>query len=263
MTKGTDPGRDGYVLRSAAPGDGPAIISVFREAMPEAVVAVNVLGTTKAAAFVDHSIAASETGGSDLYWVAQDATDRVVGFAQLRLGRSTTFVNNLHVAVEHQGRGIGDRLMRLMTGALTSDEVAADVFASSEVSRRMFERAGFEAVGTYYWRMLESASADPGWFTVHDLPQADAAHQAFGLSVFRIETSASTHSVGRIGSRLYRLVGEAASDPYLPAVLHRLEPNRSILAIVPAEGDAPPGEPYLVSRRFAASRAAVTRKYGT
>ena len=256
-------GRDEYAFRPAEPDDGLRVVSVFRAAMPEAVVAVNVLGTSKAARFVDHAIEASKAGGSDLYWVAEDAAGEAVAFAQLRLGRETTFINNLHVAPDHQGRGIGGRLMRLMTTALSSEAVAADVFEGSGVSRGMFERAGFELANTFHWHLQAPGPSEPGWYAVHDLPQADATQEAFDLSVFRVETSAGSHQVGRIGTKLYRLVGAAAvADPHLRAALHALDPNRSILMIVPADVDTATTEPHLVSRRLMASRVSVASRYG-
>lgn len=251
-----------FTFRAAKHGDGARIVAIFRAAMPAPVVALNVLGTPKAAVFVDAGITAAASGGSDRYWVAEGDDGQVVGFAQLRLGR-TTFINNLHVAPGYQGHRIGDRLMRLMTSVIPSNEVAADVFEGSDVSRGMFERAGFRVVDRFHWHVYQPKPEGVGWYAVHDLPQADVTHAAFDLSTFHVETATATHRVGRIGQNLFRLVGSSAvNDPDLRPALHRLDPSRSLLVILPDADDVSPLKPRLVSSRLTAPRDSVAARYG-
>ena len=254
----------GYTFRAAAPADARAIVSVFRAAMPAAVVSVNVLGNPKASRFVDRSIAATASSGSDRYWVAEDEKGRVVAFAQLRLGRRIAFINNIHVKPGFQGMGIGDRLMRLMTEAVTASDVGADVFDGSATSAGIFERASFTPVGTYHWHILDPHPGEPGSYVVHDLPQADVVHDAFGVSLVRVETDSGTHAVGRIGPRLFRLTGAVPlKDPGLRPALTAIDPQRSVLAIVPDDEDPLPTPHALRSRRLRARRTDLVAKYGT
>jgi N-acetylglutamate synthase-like GNAT family acetyltransferase len=258
-----DPPQHGCNVRDAIPGDATGIVSVFREAMPAAVVAVNVLGAPRAADFVDRSIAATGASGSDRFWVAENADRHIVAFAQLRLGLQTTFINNIHVVPDYQGIGIGNQLMRIMAETIASPEVGADVFDGSTTSAGIFERAGFRPTGAYRWHLLDPDAGDPGSYVVHDLPQADVVHDAFGVSMIRVETDSGNHTVGRIGPRLFRLTGASPlKDPWLRPALAGIDPERSVLAIVPDDEDPLPTPHALQSRRFLARRTDLAARYG-
>jgi N-acetylglutamate synthase-like GNAT family acetyltransferase len=253
----------GYTFRDAVPGDGTGIVTVFREAMIATVVEVNVLGTPEAAHFVDRSIVATREEGSDRYWVAETMAGRIVAFAQVRRGLGVAYINNIHVLPSVQGHGIGARLMRLMARAIDTPEVGADVFEGSDVSWAIFQRAGFRQNESYHWHVLEPDLRKPEPYVVHDLPLADAAHAACGLSLIRVETATGMHQVGRIGPQLFRLVGAAALEaPRLGPVLGSIDPARSTLAIVPANEDHLGLSPLLVGRRLQARRSDLIAKYG-
>ena len=100
-------------------------------------------------------------------------------------------------------------------------------------------------------------------FVVHDLPQADVVHAAFGISTLRIETRTGIHHVGRMGDSLFRVTSTAAvQDESLLAALAALDPGRSVLAIMDARDDPLPGPPRLVSVRLHASLDLLSTKYG-
>ena len=194
--------------------DAEGIVGVFRSAMAEEVVRVNVLGMGKSAAFVSHSIEASHVGGGDAFWVAREIGRGVIGFAQVRRGLQSAFINNIHVAPDRQGMGFGRRLIGLIVSGLDVQDVWADVFDGSTVSGELFRRAGFEVKGTYHWHILPPAEQAAGAFLVHDLPQADAVHALFDVSTIRVETPTQTHIVGRLGDGLFRLTTRASiEDP--------------------------------------------------
>jgi ribosomal protein S18 acetylase RimI-like enzyme len=250
-------------LRPAEPDDAEGIVSVFREAMPEVVVALNVLGMPEAPAFVRHSIEASTHGGDNRFWVAVEPGRGVVGFAQLRHGLRTAVINNLHVAPGHQGMGIGEGLMRLLTAGVAASEVRVDTFEDSAVSRALFGRIGFVPISTHHWHVRELAAGPVPEFVVQDLPQADVVHAAFGISTLRVETRTGIHLAGRMGDRLFRVTSTAAvQDESLLAALAALDPGRSVLAIMDARHDPLPGPPRLVSIRLHASLDLLSAKYG-
>ncbi len=231
--------------------------------MSTAVVSVNVLGTPQAAEFVDRTIEAVPPRGSDRYWVAETPEHGVIAFAQVRLGTRTSFINNIHVLAEFRGQGIGDRLMRLMTAAISSEQVGADVFGGSTTSAGIFERAGFRGSDEFRWHLLAPVKGGPNVYLVHDLPQAEVAQAAFGLSTIRVETQTTIHTVGRIGPSLFRLVGtEPLEDTQLLPILGDIDHQRSVLVIVPEKSDPLTSRPMLVSRRLLASRVDLAGKYG-
>ena len=239
-------------------------MEVFRAAMPQDIVAANVLGQPRAALFVDRSIEAGALGGDDRYWVAEGTTGDVIGFAQLRLGLRVAFINNIHVLPRYQGRGIGTRLMQLMAAVIEAPEVVADVFLGSTVSAEIFMRAGLKPTETYHWHLLDPAAGDPGPYVVYDLPQADVVHAAFDLSTIRVETSDRIHPVGRMGARLFRVTASAAlEDPALRSALTAIDPQRSVLAIVERSTDPLPTSPTLVSRRLAGSLEDLVGRYAS
>lgn len=249
--------------RPAHVGDAHGIVDVFRSAMPPGIVAVNVLGMPRSVAFVGRAIEASEKDGSDRFWVADEAGVGIVGFAQLRRGIRRAFINNVQVLPSRQSAGIGGRLLRLLTADVQAAEVGVDVFSGSEVSRALFERAGFAPVATYHWHIVEPSTDAATPYVVHDLAQADLVHATLDVSTVRVETRKAIHPVGRLGPGLFRLTTSSAfEDEGLRPALAALDPTRSNLLIVVDRYDPVGRPPALVSYRMHASRDALTRKYG-
>jgi L-amino acid N-acyltransferase YncA len=249
-------------FRPAEARDAEAIVDVFRAAMPSEIVAVNVLGLPKSPAFVRCSIEASQSGGNDRYWVAEETGLGIVGFAQLRGGLRTAYINNLHVIPSRQGMGLGRHLLRLMAADAATYEIGADVFDGSTVSAGLFRRAGFRPVGTYHWHVLAPPAEQAVRFVVHGLAMADAVHAAFDLSTIRVETPEHFHEVGRLCRGLFRLTTPSAfTDAALRPALAAIDPARSVLLIVQDRDDPVAASPFLVSRRLMARHEDVAARH--
>ncbi len=76
--------------------------------------------------------------------------ERLVGYAGLDLGGDVADVMTIAVAPGHQGRGLGDELMRELTRRGASAGAVAmmlEVRADNAPALRLYERHGFEQVG--------------------------------------------------------------------------------------------------------------------
>jgi hypothetical protein len=173
----------------------------------------------------------------------------------------TAVINNLQVAPDRQGRRIGHDLTRLQVASIEADDVSVDIFEGSTASFGLYESLGFLPIHKLHWHVLEPSDAPAPVFVLRDLPQADAAHAAFDVSVLHVETPEGSHAVGRMGDDLFRVTTTAAiQDESLLPALAALDRGRRVLAILDAQVDPLPGPPTQVSVRLAAPLEVVASK---
>ena len=222
--------------------------------MFESAVAVHVLGASKAADFVEASVRATAFGGDSEYWVADHIDGDIAGFVQLRRNTHVAIIDNLHVQPGCQQRGVGTALLRTALNAAGTARVGIDAFEGSEIALRFYRRIGFSLVRTRHWRILPPSPWVEQESYIHNLPQSEVTHAAYGISMLKIETAQGTYRVGRIGQRWFRLASlTGLNDGGLRHALWRLDPNRSIIAVMPREDDLDGTPPYLVAHHLEGS----------
>lgn len=92
----------------------------------------------------------AELGQPGRYYVAADSDGVVVGYAGIALGEDSE-VMTVGVAAEHQGHGTGAALLADLleqARAARARHVFLEVRAGNAGARRLYERAGFVAIGT-------------------------------------------------------------------------------------------------------------------
>ena len=140
-------GRTAIVVRPIAPDDKPALAAFFAALTPESrkrrfFTSKAALSARELAYFteVDHL--------SHVALVAEDATGRLVGLGQYAgwLGDPRTADLAVAVTDDHQGRGLGTRLVRDLverTGANGLDRLTASTQPWNVASLALLRRAGF------------------------------------------------------------------------------------------------------------------------
>ncbi|MBZ5733360.1 GNAT family N-acetyltransferase [Nocardioides sp. TRM66260-LWL] len=121
------------VLRPASPDDLPAVAALHWAARRHAVPAMP-------APVHPHAEVLAHLGSLDLarheVWLAEDASG-LLGYATL----TGAWLDDLYVAPEHQGRGVGSALLALVQG-LRPDGFELWVFESNAPARALYARHG-------------------------------------------------------------------------------------------------------------------------
>ncbi len=147
---------------------------------------------------------------------------------------------------ERTGGGWGSRLfldVLWRAGVTDSAPLELDVRPANP-ALRWYERLGFVTVERRLWWEVPgrapSDSTDRG--RILNLPQASVCDDAFGFSELRIIGDEGVWTVGRLGTRWFRLGDPAAMrDPTLLGTLRYLDPARRLLVVSRSSDARVPG----------------------
>ncbi len=188
-------------------------------------------------------------------WVAVDKTDRVVGVVAL----SASMVEQLYVAPDWIGRGVGSRLLELAK-ARRPDGLDLYCFLTNERARTFYERRGFQAVAFGDGHNNEEHQPDVryAWRPEGDLvvPSADGTPIAAfrsgtpdGPPLLLVHGAAADHTtfrvIGPLLGETFDIVavdrrGRGASGDTLPYAIEReFEDVAVVAAAVALERGAP------------------------
>jgi len=226
------------VIRMARPADAASIVGLFASSFAPAVVTAMLYGCPGASEFVRILVSLPLPLAERLYFVA-DVADQVVGCIELRRVTSGLFLSYIATAPEYRRQGLARRLLAKGIGASDADygtTFSLDVFADNAAAERWYRDLGLTTQGeSDWWRLpVEHATAGAEDAVVHDFPQAEAIHQRFGFSEFRVATEQGPVRVGRLGDQWFRLTDPGClANSALHSVLRRLDPRREIVAILP------------------------------
>ena len=131
--------RDEFTIREAEAADAPAIAGIHRAARRAALPYLPIVHTPEGvlAYFRDRVLTQHEVYE---VWVGRAPGGPVVGFCVLR----DEWIDHLYVAPEHQGRGLGGRLLRQAMGRRPSLQFW--VFQRNVAARRFYEKHGCVAI---------------------------------------------------------------------------------------------------------------------
>ncbi len=251
-------------IRPARVEDAGEIVDAIRDGFDASMLDLFIYGCAGIARFVGEQIAIRQAGCDTAYTVACGG-ERVVGCVEMRRHRDELFLNYISVLSDFRSRDLGKRLLAASIAGSRERghlRMSLDVLDGNVRARRWYESLGFEYGGSAaWWDIAPPESAAGASCMVCGYPQALASHRELGFSMFRIATGAGDYAIGRLGERWFRIVGpEALADPSVPPALHRLDPSRRILALLP-EGSDPPvprGRLLAVTRRMSADMEALT-----
>jgi len=223
-------------IRIAKPGDAETIVAVMRDGFNEKYLAVLIYGCVGIEKYTRRLIHMPK-GTSDTAYVVAEVGGKIVGCMEFRFVGNSVVLNYISVASGYRSSGLGSKLLKealRITSAADADRMLLDVFEYNNVARRWYVRLGFEAERRNCWWMMDVPVVNgcaPG--VVSGYPQGEACQEAYGFSQFMVHTATSTHTVGRIGDRWFRVrSGEALMDKMLHGTLREMDNNRRYLAIL-------------------------------
>lgn len=245
-----------YTLRPARESEAPAVASLLRDAVPESVRPLTILGQDGVADWIAHAIRAASDSSDhpDTVFLVAAAEKSICGAAEWRQYDQALFLNSIAVDPAHRQRGLGTRLLQWgLTAFDEPSQVALDVFRDNLVARNWYEQIGFQTESARKWLVcpLEAAVDLPDGgppSTVSTLPwsvylkneaDADVNHERFGFSKLRFEVQDASesqhHEVGRLGKDYFRItdVSTAQARPVRRALM-ALSSFRSLLCLTSA-----------------------------
>lgn len=178
----------------------------------------------------------------------------LIGFAEWRRMEQMLVLNNLNVDAAYRKDGIGGKLIAYGEKLAKKDgikKLALDVFSWNEHAHAWYLRLGFMEEGRTYWyardldQLLEVTEIGTDTmayinekeelsYVIEDYPMAEAHHQKYGFSSFRIRTKQKTSVVGRLGDQFFRLQlqkGEWYGRQLMVDVLLDLDKERKLLIL--------------------------------
>ncbi|MBZ5639463.1 MAG: GNAT family N-acetyltransferase [Acidobacteriia bacterium] len=258
-------------MRPARREDAPAIVELFHAGFSPSLVDATIYGCPGVARYVAQQIGVAG-GRSDTVFTVAETDGRLAACVELRRRASDVFLNYIAVAGEARGRGVGTAVLRAaiegwsVGGRCT---FSLDVFEENSSAASWYERLGLRDVQrSSLWNVPlrgDEGTAE-GW-TVSGWPQAEASQREFGFSAFDAVGPDARYTVGRLGSRWFRLTeATALGRDGLRALLRELDPGRRVLAIATGGDDAVAtiaGAALLVrSRRMSAELGTVLERLG-
>lgn len=223
-------------LSRAESGDAVAIAHLLRTSFEPSIVDKLIYGCSGVQVFIRGQI---EQPLSDTqYYVARH--DGAIGASVvMKVSAKKVSLGYIAVSSEMRGSGVGKRLLAyaLHQCRRGQDVIDLDVFVHNDIARRWYMELGFTPVSrTTYWEFDAGEPDHHASIYVAEWPQAQACHSAFGFSQFCLNVSGKDISVGRVGTRWFRLpTAEAVTNGDVHAMLASIDAGRRIYAVLPDE----------------------------
>jgi ribosomal protein S18 acetylase RimI-like enzyme len=254
-----------WTIAPATPADVPGMMALVEECFSPTWRSVMLYGAPGAGHYAADLIRRQDAGGDTAFLVARGTDGQVRGFVEVRRLAGSIHMNNMATGAAARGQGVYAALMAegvRLGRAEGYTRASCDVFVDNPI-RTYLLKIGYRVSGALAWQAASLPGGPmPAGVYFAGLPQADAAHTQFGFSRVDVFTTRGAHyDVGRLGTRWFRV-----TDPSLVAesdvlvALHNLDPDRELLAIVPAAAALPAwltGRALAVSERLACEIATV------
>lgn len=250
-----------YSLRPARAREASAVAALFRNAVPESVRPLTILGQDGIAEWIADSIRVSSDSSDrpNATFLVATAKGSICGAAEWRRYDQTLFLNSIAVDPTHRQRGLGTQLLQWGLSEFDkTSHVALDVFRDNLVARNWYERLGFRVEATRKWLVcpLEATLDLPNEdrhstvaivssnVRLRNEAGANADHERFGFSTLHFElqdaSESQHHEVGCLGDDYFRItdVSTVEARPIRRALL-AISPSRSLLYLTPASSTDP------------------------
>lgn len=230
-------------VRPAHKSDARQIAHLVAQAYPPQILDIIIYGCDGIVRYIEEQASIAPDLADSRYLLAELAGNRVAGLIELRQSGQDITLNQICVAQGYRGIGLGNAMLHDVLEMVSSDcqgAIFLDVFDDNIIARDWYRKIGFRSIArSAWWRVpIKAVSAARG--RVSGYAQANACHAAYGFSAFTLTTDAGTYAVGRLGRHWFRTTDPALlNDKQASACLARLDPERELLAILPAEVEHP------------------------
>ena len=231
------PGND-IELRAARPDDAAAIVALIREGFEPGLLELTIYGCDDVERYVRVLIEGRQRGVDTTFVVAADG-DGLVGAAEMRRLGERQFLNYVAVTTGLRARGLGSALLgaaievsrrpgqrTLELDVLADNEVAIGLVSRSRLRRELGDRM-VDARAAGGGSLVAGARSPAG-------PRRSPRSGHSGSPRSRSAVSEGDYRIGLLGHDWFRIADAAAlAEPALGATLAALDPERSLLALVP------------------------------
>jgi len=231
---------EAMTIRRAAAGDAGEVAALLGESFRPQDLDLTIYGCAGIVAYLQMEFALPRAYARSMYLVAAIA-GRIAGYIEMRKRESGPLLNYIATGRAWRGAGIARTLLEAALREAhppAGAEFTLDVFEHNRPALEWYRRRGFRSLGrTAFWRVpANPAGGAASAVRILDLPQADAAHRAFGFSSFRLAHGGRTFTVGRLGERWFRVTeGEVLGRAEALGALASIDPRREILFCGAAE----------------------------
>ncbi len=175
--------------------------------------------------------------GTDVAFYGAYRKGKLLGYAEWRYQEENLFLNNIYLAHDSRGNGLGRELFHQGVHVLSTpntNHLSLDVFEDNDGAKSWYERLGFTHHQSSFWHVTKHKKMNKEKkiaYKVTNLELANKQHESYGFSMLRIETSHNAYNIGRITNRYFRLQQENIYDEDLIIALNNLDEKRDLLLI--------------------------------
>jgi ribosomal protein S18 acetylase RimI-like enzyme len=174
--------------------------------------------------------------GTDVAFYGAYRKGKLLGYAEWRYQEENLFLNNIYLAHENRGSGLGSQLFHQGVHSLSTPDtnyLSLDVFEDNVGARLWYERMGFVHLHSSFWHVTKHrrSEKEKAAYKVIDLELANKQHNSYGFSMLRIETNHNAYHIGRITDRYFRIQQENIHDRDLMIALNEIDAKRDLLLV--------------------------------
>ena len=161
---------------------------------------------------------------------------KLLGYAEWRYQEENLFLNNIYLAHESRGNGLGSQLFHHGVHSLSTSDtnyLSLDVFEDNAGARLWYERMGFEHLHSSFWHVAKNIISEKEKvdYKMINLEQANHQHASYGFSMLRVKTNHNNYNIGRITDRYFRIQQEDICDRDLIIALNEIDEKRDLLLV--------------------------------
>jgi RimJ/RimL family protein N-acetyltransferase len=156
-------------------------------------------------AFLDVHLTHPESFSHKRYYVATDADDQAIGFAEFRLSAAKIgFLSYICVSERARGHGIATSLIEHFVKSHDPlERLELDVFVDNVPALQFYEKLGFTQRSQSAW-LRRGLPLPSKALSLSNPPESAAAHTAYGFCELKLQWQGKDVRLGRIGANVLR-----------------------------------------------------------
>jgi ribosomal protein S18 acetylase RimI-like enzyme len=197
-------------------------------------------------AFLDVHLTHPESFSEKRYYVATDADDQAIGFAEFRLSAARVgFLSYICVSEHARGLGVATSLIEHFVKSHDPlERIEVDVFHDNVPALRFYEKLDFTQRSQSAWLRRDLPQPSTA-LSLSNPPESAAAHAAYGFCELKFQWEGQDIRLGRIGETVLRCFDRRsfADDELLASAKATFATLTEALTILPVSEatSLPPG----------------------